>query len=77
MFGTGGASAEGFLSLTVRQADSQLLARARPPWQERQGEVLILVDGFEKQSNLSHSSCAPLDFVPARAIEVPKIVLII
>ena len=47
------------------------------PWQERRGEVLILVDGFEKQSNLSHSACAQLDFAPARAMEAPKVVLTI
>ena len=36
--------------------------------------MLILVDGFEKQSNLSHSACARLEFAPACAIEVPKVV---
>ena len=39
-----------------------------------EARCLILVDGFEKQSNLSHSACARLDFAPARAIEAPKVV---
>ena len=55
----------------------QLSAHPCTPLARRWGEVLILVDGFEKQSNFSYSACAWLDFVPARVSEVPKIVLII
>ena len=74
MFGTGGVSAEGFLFLGRLTGHFAVVSTCPCSFGKNDDEVFILVDGFEKQSNLSHSACARLDFAPTRA---PKVVLTI